>query len=299
MNLVDGRLKLRHLALVDALTEQGSLVGAAARLRVSQPSLTRALHEVEEILGVPLYERGPRGMTPTPYGTAFTTHARAVLAQLTRAQRHIEDLADGRGTVTVGVHLAGAGSLVPAAIERLKAERPGTTVVLREANPEVLMTDLLAGRVDLTVGRLTGAGGTEVRRTRLYDDPVQLVARVGHPAFDAPVPTLADLLGYPWVLPGPDTPLLGEVAQVFAAQDLPLPADRVECTAIPTLRRLLLSGNRIAALPATITGDDPELAVLPTLFGPLVYAIGVTVPRQPLTPAAQLFVDHLTAAASA
>src|SRR6185437_14122391 len=49
--LLDGRLKLRHLTLVDALSERGSLVGAAAHLRVTQPVLTRALRDLEEILG--------------------------------------------------------------------------------------------------------------------------------------------------------------------------------------------------------------------------------------------------------
>ena len=94
--LLDGRLKLRHLVLVDALTEHGSIVAAAAHLRITQPGLTRTLHELEDMLGVTLYERGPRGVTPTLYGTAYTAHARAVLAQITQAGQHIAELADAR-----------------------------------------------------------------------------------------------------------------------------------------------------------------------------------------------------------
>ncbi|MFI0468301.1 LysR family transcriptional regulator [Saccharopolyspora sp. 5N102] len=101
--LFDGLLKIRHLVLVDALTRQGSVVGAAAALHVTQPVATRCLHEIEEILGVTLYERGPRGVTPTVFGHAFTEHARAVLAQVAEAGRHIDELADAsRGTVVVG-----------------------------------------------------------------------------------------------------------------------------------------------------------------------------------------------------
>ncbi|MEO6886539.1 MAG: LysR family transcriptional regulator, partial [Jatrophihabitantaceae bacterium] len=146
--LLDGRLKLRHLVLVDALTEHGTLVAAATQLRVTQPVLTRALQEVEQILGVPLYDRGPRGVRPTIYGTAFTEHARSVLAQLTQAGRHVAELADaGLGTVTVGTHLAGSNLLLPRAIARMKRERPHVTVIIHEATPEALLTDLEAGRV--------------------------------------------------------------------------------------------------------------------------------------------------------
>lgn len=111
--LLDGRLKLRHLLLVDALTSRGSVVAAAAALHVTQPVATRSLHDLEAILGVSLYDRG-RGIAPTIFGEAFTAHARAVIAQLTQAGRHVVELADAdRGTVVVGTHLAGSNVLLP------------------------------------------------------------------------------------------------------------------------------------------------------------------------------------------
>ena len=108
--LLDGRLKLRHLTLADALSRHGSLIAVAAELRISQPALTRTLRELETIVGVRLYVRGPRGMTPTIFGSAFTDYARAVVASLTQAGRHIAELADARrGTVSVGVFRTGTG----------------------------------------------------------------------------------------------------------------------------------------------------------------------------------------------
>lgn len=298
--LLDGRLKLRHLVLVDALSEHGSVVAAAAHLRVTQPVLTRALRDLEEILGVTLYERGPRGVTPTIYGTAFTDHARAVLAQLAQAGRHVAELADaGLGTVTVGTHLAGSNVLLPRAIARLKADRPQVTVVIREATPETLLTDLETGRVDFVVGRLSGPVRRSLRQRRLYDEPVRLVVRRGHPAAGRRSPRMAELIDYPWVLPGSETALRGELEQVFSRHDLPLPANRVECTSILTLRNLLVETDTVAALPALIAAGDPALSLLRISLEPMSHTVGVTRPAgRPVGPAARALLDHLEAVAA-
>jgi len=293
--LLDGRLKLRHLVLVDALSEHGSVVGAAAHLRVTQPALTRALRDLEEILGVELYDRGPRGVTPTIYGTAFTEHARAVLAQLTQAGRHVAELADaGLGTVTVGTHLAGSNLLLPRAIARLKADRPNVTVIIREAMPESLLTDLEAGRVDFVVGRLTAPAQRARRQRRLYDEPVRLVVRRKHPATRLRSATVADLIDYPWALPGIETALRGELEQVFLRHDLPLPANRIECTSILTLRNLLVETDTVAALPMLIASGDPALTLLPISLEPMSHTVGVTRPSaRPLSPSARALLEHL------
>lgn len=201
--LLDGRLKLRHLLLVDALSRQGSVVGAAAALHITQPVATRSLHDIESILGVSLFDRGPRGITPTIFGEAFTTHARAVIAQLTEAGRHVVELADAnRGTVIVGTHLAGSNVLLPGAIARLKVHHPLLTVVVREGTPEQLLTDLEAGRIDLIVGRLTSPTDDTATRRNLYAESVELVTRVDHPLAHREDVQLEELRGFPWILPG-------------------------------------------------------------------------------------------------
>jgi DNA-binding transcriptional LysR family regulator len=297
--LLDGRLKLRHLVLVATIAEQGSVVRAAERLRVTQPVVTRGLRELEAILGVELFDRGPRGVTPTIYGAVFVTHAQAVLTQVRQAGQHIAELRAGdAGTVTAGTHLAGSNVLLPRAIARLKKTRPGLRVIVREATPDVLLADLLVGRVDLTVGRLTpGDDGDRTAQVRLYHEPVRLVTRAGHPALStegAPSPALAELLSYPWVLPVDQTSLRRELEGVFSAQGLPLPADRVECTSMPTLRSLLLDTDAIAALPMLITEDDDRLAMLDTPLRSVSRLVGVTVARNRTpSPGAALLLERL------
>lgn len=298
--LLDGRLKLRHLTLVDALSEQGSVVGAAAALHVTQPVVTRRLHDLEAILGVSLYERGPRGITPTVFGSAFTDHARAVLAQLTQAARHVAEIAQAdRGTVTVGTYLAGSNLLLPRAIAALKAERPLLTVVVREATPEALLIDLEAGRIDLTVGRLTSSGSESTVRHTLYQESVKVVVGTDHPAVGREGLRLPDLLEFPWILPGTETALRRELEEFFVRNDITLPENRVECTSFLTVRQLLIETEVVAVLPALIGRDDPRLTTLPISLDPIGHSVGITLPAgRPLGPSTQALLTalHSTAA---
>lgn len=297
--LLDGRLKLRHLVLLDALLRQGSVVGAAAQLHVTQPVATRGLHELEEILGVTLFDRGPRGITPTVYGSAFAEHAREVLAQLNEAGRHLVELADAeRGTVVVGTHLAGSNVLLPRAITAIKRDRPQLTVVVREAAPEPLLVELAAGRIDMIVGRLTAPSDEQIERRKLYDEVVHLIVRAAHPLAARSDVRPADLGGYPWILPGTETALRRELEEFFARNGIPLPTNRIETTSFLTVRQLLLDTDMIAALPSLITREEPQLTHLSVSLEQIGHSVGVTLPARTLSPSAEAFVGALTSVAA-
>ena len=293
--LLDGRLKLRHLLLVDALSSRGSVVGAAAALHVTQPVVTRSLQDLERILGVTLYERRTRGIEPTEFGVAFTEHARSVLAQLILANRHLEEIADAsRGSVAVGTHLAGSNLLVPRAIAHLKRHRPRLRVVVREATPESLREDLVSGRIDLIVGRLSGPAVEGIIRKHLYDETVKVFARIGHQLGDRAQITLEDLIDYPWILPGVETALRAELEGFFTRHGYRTPVDHVEATAFLTVRQLLVETDMVAALPGLIGASDPGLAALPISLDLIGSQVGMTVASgRRLSPAAEAMIDAL------
>ncbi|MFT4009204.1 MAG: LysR substrate-binding domain-containing protein [Nocardioidaceae bacterium] len=298
--LLDGRLKIRHLVYLDTLAAAGSVVGAAERLRVTQPVMTRALQEVETIVGVPLFERGRHGTTPTAYGTAFISHARTVLAELRLAADHLTELADATtGTVTVGTYLFGSNRLLPMAIERLKRKHPKVTVIVREGTPESLVNELLAGELNLVVGRLTPLDDTSrLRQRTLYQEPVRLIARVGHPAAADPPLPLAELTAYPWVMPVAETGLRRELEAAFLHAGSRLPANRVECMSYLTTRHLLMHSDAIAALPELITTDDSQLTLLPTPLPSFGTSVGITEALgRTASPTTQAFLHHLDRAA--
>jgi|SRR5699024_5468976 len=297
--LLDGRLKLRHLRIVIAIEEQGSVIGASKVLHITQPVVTRALHEVERILGVPLFERKARGVSPTVYGESFARHARAVLAQITSAGEQIELLARADlGAVRVGTHLAGANVLLPQAIAAVKQEHPKLTVIVREATPDVLQSALLAGELDLTVGRLDPQAPPQLTQERLHTEPVRLVARSGHPVHSLTHPSLRQLIDYPWIFPVAQTALRQELEETFLTEGVALPENRVDCTSILPLQRLLVTTDSIAALPLLITRQDDRLALIDTPLRSIGRSVGVTWPTgYPFSPGCEALLAHLRAAA--
>ncbi|WP_234312395.1 LysR substrate-binding domain-containing protein [Streptomyces griseus] len=393
MDLLDGRLKFRHLTLLIAVYECGSVVRAAESLHLTQPAATRTLRELEAVAELPLFVRVPRGMRPTVYGEALVGHARAVVAEVRRAEEHLTGLRQGRdGTVTVGTLLAGANVLLPRAVARLKRERPRLTVVVREGTPDVLHPALLGGELDVIVGRMgTAPGdgeGEKVRQRTLYREPIRLAVRAGHPLLagdggtdgegaggggrggvapadgerpdrggldgvaradgedrarggrggispadderpdgrgpDGIAPadgedragtgrggtppadderpdrggrggiSLTDALAHPWILPVEQTALRQELGALFVERGLSLPADRVECTSILTMRALLLQTDMVALLPELVLRDDEQLAALPVELPSVGRTVGVTeAAHRTRTPALEALLRHL------
>lgn len=293
---LSGRLKLRHLELVCVLHDQGSLVAAADQLHVAQPALTRTLREVEEIVGAQLFERGPRGMTPTEIGNTFVTYAQAVLGQLNLAGRDIDDLLQARGgTVRVGTHLAASSVLLPGAILAVRRQAPEITVVVREATPNTLRTELLSGELDVIVGRIPPTEPDHRLSTEpLYQEPILFVAAAGHEATRLHAPGLAQLRRYPWVLPVRQTHLRTQIEEMFAAQGIAMPTQRVECTLLPITRELIVHGGAIGVLPRLLIENDPDIVSIGAAVESLRWPVGLTtVADRWLSPAAQRLLAAL------
>jgi DNA-binding transcriptional LysR family regulator len=297
--LLDGRLKIRHLVLVQTLTQQQSIVAAATALHVTQPVLTRRLRELEQILGVTLFERTSRGVTPTEFGEAFVEHTRAVLAQISQAARHLDEIADARrGRVIVGSHLVGANLLVPRAIAAFKAESPLVTVVIREGTPESLVVELESGQVDLVVGRLTSPPPAGMTQRYMYHEPITAVVGAQHALAGRGAVRSEDLTGYPWILPGPETVLRRELEEYFIRRRISVPQNVVESTAFLTVRQLLLGGDFVAFLPTLIAREDDRLTVLGIDFAGIGQTVGATISTgRRLNPASLAFLSCLVGAA--
>jgi DNA-binding transcriptional LysR family regulator len=293
------KFRLRHVELIAELYDCGSILKAARRLSLTQPTVTKALRDVESTLGVQLFERSNRGLEPTAYGEIFARHAKIVLAQLRHAAEELESLRAGySGKVTVGTLLAASASILPDAIAMLKKQRPAVAISVVVGTYDILMPSLLVGDLDMVLGRLPEEGRSRALvYEEFYAEPICVVARRGHPLARKRRLSLRELANEPWLLPLPETALRRQIERAFVEAGAPLPRNVIESVSILTNRALLRKSDCIGVMPYHVALDDVELgllAILPVKLKSIETPVGAIL-RAPgtLPPAAAALLDCL------
>ena len=297
------KFRLRHVELIAELYDCRSILKASRRLNLSQPTLTKALRDVESTLGVPLFKRSNRGLESTPYGEIFARHAKIVLAQLRHAAEELENLRAGySGKVTVGTLLAASASILPDAIALLKKERPGVAVSVVVGTYDILMPSLLVGDLDMVLGRLPEQGRNRALvYEEFYAEPVCFVVRRGHPLSRRRRLGLRDLTNEAWLLPLPETALRRQIERAFIDANAALPRNVIESISVLTNRVLLRKSDCIGVMPYHVALDDVEhglLSILPVKIKSIESPVGAIL-RAPgnLPPAASALLECLRIAA--
>ena len=149
------RLKTRQLLLLIALDDERNIHRAADALCMTQPAASKQLKDLEDMLGVKLFERHPRGMEPTLYGETMIRHARMALTSLSAAHDDIVALKHGlSGQVEVGVIMTPAMGLLPRAISRIKLQAPRLRIGVHMESSKQLLDMLQRGKLDFMIGRI-------------------------------------------------------------------------------------------------------------------------------------------------
>ncbi len=202
-----GRLRLMHLRLIDALDRQQSLRRAAQELSVSQPAATKILQDLEDVIGVRLFDRHACSLEINDFGRFVAIYARRMLGETQRFGADLHTLvATGHGTLSIGAIMVTAAELMPAAVLALKASRPGTTVRLIESSSDRLLVDLAKGEYDFVIARLVNPqDAVRFELIPLNDEPL-CVFTARDTSLPERVETLADLHAMQWVMQDSPTP---------------------------------------------------------------------------------------------
>ncbi len=293
------KFRLRHLELIAELYDCRSILKASRRLSLTQPTVTKALQDVESTLAVRLFERSNRGLEPTPYGEIFARHAKIVLSQLRHAAEELEGLRAGySGRVTVGTLLAASASILPDAIALLKKQRPGVAISVVVGTYDILMPSLLVGDLDMVLGRLPEEGRSRsLVYEEFYAEPICVVTRRAHPLARKRRLSLRDLANEAWLLPLPETALRRQIERAFLEAGAPLPRNVIESVSILTNRALLRKSDCVGVMPYHVAIDDVEqrlLAILPVKLKSIESPVGAIL-RAPgtLPPAAAALLECL------
>ncbi|CAG9165777.1 LysR family transcriptional regulator [Cupriavidus respiraculi] len=222
-------METRDLEYVLAVSTQGGIGRAAESLGISQPALTKAIQRVEAQIGLPLFERTARGMSPTQAGAAFIDRARRIRLEYEDALKEMGDMRTGElGVLRLGYSPSMPNPLVLGACRQLMTERPVARLrLVRKLAPE-LMDLLIEGELDLALAPVPRQRVGEFVVRELFHDRLAVVADPGHPLLGRRGLTLADLVDQDWLLPGPHIVLRQQVEAAFRQQGLPAPKLRIE-----------------------------------------------------------------------
>ncbi|MFJ9779864.1 LysR family transcriptional regulator [Amycolatopsis sp. NPDC101161] len=253
------QVDLNMLTVLDALLEEGSVMGAAERLHLSSPAVSRTLGRLRKVTGDDILVRAGHAMVPTPYATAIRedVHGLIRLAHEVLLPARKPDLATLERTFTIQCHDALAALLIPALVGRVQKQAPGVQLrVLAENSADT--DDLRQGRVDMELG-----GGRpespDIASAALGHDPLVVAMRPGHPCADR-----LDFRAYaehPHVLVSRRGRLRAPIDDLLAAEGL----DRKVVASVATL-----------AVALQIASSSDVLVTSTAILGrPLVEAFGL------------------------
>lgn len=190
-------MEFRHLRYFVAVAEEENVTRAAARLHVSQPTLSRQISDLEHGLGVALFDHGARTIRLTGVGRVFLEEARAVLQRVELAVQMVRAVAGGkRGEIHVGYAPSPTVDLLPQTLRLFQEANPDVRVQLHDVSGEETLRGLHSGKLDLA---LTVQGSAEAMAGLVFEELRRyafcVAVPVGHPLAVARKVGLKQLVG--------------------------------------------------------------------------------------------------------
>lgn len=255
------RVDIRQLLYFERVAELGSFTRAAQALHLVQPALSQQVAALEREVGLPLFHREPRGVRLTEAGERLLPYARRVLGELERAQQALGALRELRtGRVALGLPPSATLSLLPEILETFRARYPALEVQIVEEMTDVLVEQLLDGRLDLALVSFP-IDDQRLATRPLFQERLVLVVPPDHRLAQAERVDLAELAAEPWILPyrRHGTRALVEAACQQSGFSLRV---TVELSGLGPIKQLVQRGLGISILPPAVVENELKLGLL-------------------------------------
>lgn len=238
-----------QLRALVAVTEAENFTLAAKRLGLSQPSVHRAIGQLENEARMPLFDRAPHGLQPTKAALRLAQAARLAFSELNQADADMAEF-DGReaGRIVIGALPLSRSAFLPKVLSEFRRHRPRLTVEINDGPYDDLLSGLRRGDIDVIVGALrVPAAIGDICQEALFDDYLAFVCAPDHALAGRSI-ALKELADRSWVVPRPGSPSRDQFDSYFAAHDCPYPASVIESGSILLIREMLRSGDFIACV---------------------------------------------------
>jgi DNA-binding transcriptional LysR family regulator len=273
------RVKFRDLHIALTVAQSGSMLKAAKALAISQPVVSKVIADLEQVLGVRLFDRSRKGVEPTASGRALINRGRAAFDELKQGVKEIEFLNDPT-----------TGEL------RIGSSQPLADIVTGDALS--ICEDLRERRVELGLTRMPGLDSEkdDMEQEVLFEEPLVVVAGIKNHWARRRKIKLAELVNEPWTWPSPGSIVDLLVVAAFRARGLEAPRATVYADSFNMRTKLAATGPFLAVVHASILkfpAKDPSIKLLPVELPTTTHGqIGImTLKNRTLSPLAQLFIE--------
>ncbi|KQY36070.1 pca operon transcription factor PcaQ [Rhizobium sp. Root483D2] len=265
--MIDARVKFRHLQTFVEVARQKSVMKAADLLHVSQPAVTKTIRELEEVLGVSVFERDGRGIKITRYGEAFLRHAGAALTALRQGLDSVSQERSGDGPpVRIGALPTVSTRIIPQAMANFLKEETGSRIKIVTGENAVLLEQLRVGDLDLVVGRLAAPEQMKgFSFEHLYSEQVVFAVRSGHPLLLAQQPVFDNLGVYPVLMPTRASIIRPFVERFLITNGIASLPNQIETVSDSFGRAFVRASDAIWIISAGVVAGDIEDGVLAAL----------------------------------
>jgi len=293
-------MQMRHLECFLAVAEELHFTRAAQRLHLSQPPLSRHIKELEEELGVTLFQRTRRSVTLTDAGKAYEQRVHSILSQLEQAREEARRIQRGEmGTLTIGFVGALAYEFLPGLLRRYRARMPKVHLVLRDLVPAEQIEALAVGRIDVGfAGIRPDDCGPEVAHRVLRRERMVAALPDSHPLAKRKRIPLEALAEEPWVVMGRSvSPTYDRFIRRLCAQAGFSPRVEQEAARAQAMLGLVATGLGVTIVPEMITKLPSPGVVFLRLNQRLIYEHVVLWWAQRGSSLTAAFLDRLSASA--
>ncbi|MEU7856270.1 LysR family transcriptional regulator [Nonomuraea sp. NPDC049141] len=261
---------LRQLAAYVAVARAASFTAAAAKLHVSQSTLSRAVADLERVLDVRLLERDTRNVQLTAAGLETLRVAEQIVGAHESGMKELRRFLLGEsGVVAVATLPSVAAVLLPRMISAFRRQRPQVAVRIMDGLERAVLGRVLSGDADFAITTV-GASPDRLEHRPLIRDQFHAVLPEGHPLADRDEVTWEDLAAEPFLAVGPESSVRRLTDAAFA-QAGARPTLAAEAGNVATVGGLVAAGLGVSAMPALVLPLlGPGRVVHRRLTGPVV-----------------------------
>ena len=249
-------METQHIRLVRSVAKHRNISAAARELGMTQPSLTKIISRVEDVVGLKLFDRGPRGVTLTQFGDYFLERMSRVEREMTNLASEVRAIKTGiSGSISIGAGQFWIWQALPTVLSEIAVENAEIKVTVATGSRDELLLGLRESRYDLVLARvdedlLEGMVGEELAQVRM-----SLVARQGHPLAQEASVGIDALEEFGWILP---PGLNSTVRYAFSEVGVEPPAPRIETVIGNLVFNIIRSTDLVTIIPEIGLRPTPD-----------------------------------------